>query len=187
MTDFGQPERGQRSKNEERCGHYFVPDSLLLTIETFGWEPTLADGSAAHVLLVALSETWRRAPFDSIAYVILPDHAHLLLKPGEQANADRIVRVLTGRFERDYRQMMGLPTSERLLQRSYQMRRADDEGAFTRFLDFVHYDPVHHGVAERPEEWPHSSYQRWVEQGVYKLGWGWDRPESLERRRIHRG
>lgn len=174
-------ERMGRLKDEERCGRYFVPDCLLLTIETFGWEPLLADDAAAHALRMALSETWRRAPFDSMAYAILPDHAHLFLKPGARANADAIVRVLTGHFERDYRQMMGLPTSERLLQRSYQMRRAHDEETFARFLDDVHYDPVHHGLAQRPEEWRHSSYQHWVERGVYKLGWGWDMPERLKR------
>lgn len=182
MAASTEPGREGRTKIEDPIGRYFVADSLLLTIETFGWEPIFAEESAAHAFLVALSETWRRAPFDSMAYVILPDHAHLLLRPGERANADAIVRVLTGRFEQDYRQMMGLPTSERLLQRSYQMRRAADEDTFARFLDYVHYDPVHHGVAQRPEEWPHSSYQRWVERGVYKLGWGWHMSGGSESR-----
>ena len=74
-----------------------MADSLLLTIETFGWEPIFAEESAAHAFLVALSETWRRAPFDSMAYVILPDHAHLLVAYPPTPAVSTLVRRLKGR------------------------------------------------------------------------------------------
>ena len=34
------------------------------------------------------------------------------------------------------------------------------------------YNAVKHGWAASPAEWPHSSFHRWVERGVYERHWG---------------
>jgi len=39
---------------------------------------------------------------------------------------------------------------------------------------------VRHNLADRPEEWLQCSYEAWVERGIYKLGWGWQEPESIK-------
>lgn len=170
----------ERSKNEERLANYFVPDCQLLTIGTFGQESIFADDAVIHTLRVALTATKTVAPFENVAFVFLPDHLHLLLKPGVGINADAIVGDLTHRFQHDYRQLMGQPSSERLFLHSYERRSVRNEYDFADTLDYVHYDPVHHRLAKRPEEWLHSSYQNWVERGVYKLGWGWGKPNTLQ-------
>jgi putative transposase len=35
----------------------------------------------------------------------------------------------------------------------------------------AHLDPVKHGLAEHPAEWPHSSFRRCVAGGLYPTGW----------------
>jgi putative transposase len=52
--------------------------------------------------------------------------------------------------------------------------------AFAAVLDYIHYNPVYHGLVARPEEWPHSSYSVWVERKLYKLGWGWQMPQRIK-------
>jgi len=34
-----------------------------------------------------------------------------------------------------------------------------------------HYNPVKHGCAARVADWPHSSFHRFVENGVYPPDW----------------
>lgn len=36
-----------------------------------------------------------------------------------------------------------------------------DEADFQRHLDYIHYNPVKHGLVQRPEDWPYSSYSAW--------------------------
>ncbi len=39
-------------------------------------------------------------------------------------------------------------------------------------MDYIHYNPVKHGVASSAIEYPHSSFRAWVERGVYQPTWG---------------
>jgi putative transposase len=34
-------------------------------------------------------------------------------------------------------------------------------------VDYVHFNPVKHGLVKAVAEWPHSTFHRLVEQGVY--------------------
>ena len=38
-------------------------------------------------------------------------------------------------------------------------------------LDYIHFNPVKHGLVEHPAEWPHSSIRRCVAGGLYPAGW----------------
>ena len=38
-------------------------------------------------------------------------------------------------------------------------------------LDYIHYNPVKHGHVSRTADWPHSSFRRYVQRGVYPLDW----------------
>lgn len=162
---------------------YYIPECLFLTLETVGHEVVLNDEPIYHALRGVLNRVKRSRPFETLAYVLLPEHVHLLIRPGKGVNADSVVRPVMAQFEQDRRQMLGMPSVEQIWQRSYSMRRVHDVDEFAVALDSIHYNPVHHGLVKRPEEWLHSSYQTWVERGVYKLGWGWEMPDRLRGRR----
>jgi putative transposase len=52
-------------------------------------------------------------------------------------------------------------------------------------LDYIHFNPVKHGLVEHPAEWPHSSLRRCVAGGLYPAGWmrsAGEPPETGERR-----
>ena len=48
----------------------------------------------------------------------------------------------------------------------------EDEDDFERHFDYIHYNPVKHGHVKCPEDWPWSSFHRWVRAGVYPEHWG---------------
>jgi putative transposase len=39
-------------------------------------------------------------------------------------------------------------------------------------MDYVHFNPVKHGLVKRVVDWQHSSFHRYVKQGVYAEDWG---------------
>lgn len=38
-------------------------------------------------------------------------------------------------------------------------------------MDYIHFNPVRHGLAHHPSEWPFSSFCRCVKDGVYPADW----------------
>jgi hypothetical protein len=56
-------------------------------------------------------------------------------------------------------------------QRRYWEHAIRDERDYQRHVDYIHYNPVKHGHVSSPHEWPHSSYMRWVERGMYPANW----------------
>ncbi len=38
-------------------------------------------------------------------------------------------------------------------------------------MDYIHFNPVKHSVAEHAADWPFSSFRRCVAQGMYPEDW----------------
>ena len=47
-----------------------------------------------------------------------------------------------------------------------------DEDDFEKHLDYIHYNPVKHGLVALPSDWPWSSLHRWIRDGGYPADWG---------------
>jgi hypothetical protein len=41
-----------------------------------------------------------------------------------------------------------------------------------RHIEYIHYNPVKHGLTKAPGDWAYSSFQRYVDKGIYDLKWG---------------
>jgi putative transposase len=59
-------------------------------------------------------------------------------------------------------------------QRRYWEHVIRDEDDLQRHIDYIHYNPVKHGLVSRVSDWPHSSFHRYVEQGLLPVDWGGD-------------
>ena len=59
-----------------------------------------------------------------------------------------------------------------LWQRRFWEHTIRDEQHFAMHSDYVHYNPVKHGLCNAPGEWPFSSFLRLVRSGVYERNWG---------------
>jgi putative transposase len=46
-------------------------------------------------------------------------------------------------------------------------------------MDYVHINPVKHGLVSRVQDWPYSTFHSWVNDGTYPLGWGGDVASEL--------
>ena len=62
-------------------------------------------------------------------------------------------------------------------QRRYWEHTIRDEDDLARHVDYVHINPVKHGLVTRVSDWPHSSFHRMVKLGIYAEDWAGDLAE----------
>ncbi|MBM4206744.1 MAG: hypothetical protein FJ190_01595 [Gammaproteobacteria bacterium] len=56
-------------------------------------------------------------------------------------------------------------------QRRFWEHAIRDQSDFDRHLDYIHYNPVKHGLVEKASDWPHSSFHRFIRSGYYPANW----------------
>lgn len=120
-----------------------------------------------------------RHPFRIDAMVVLPDHLHAIwtLPSGDTRIGMRWGLIKAGFARRlprgEHRSTSRSLRGERgIWQRRYWdhlIRDADDLAAH---CDYVHYNPVKHGLVTTAKEWPYSSFHRCVSDGIYAQDWG---------------
>jgi putative transposase len=122
----------------------------------------------------------QRRPFHIQAVAILPDHLHCIwtLPPGEADFSTRW-NLLKGHFSRavvkDERnsKSRGKRRERGLWQRRFRAHWITDQDDFNRHVDYIHGNPVKHGCVRRVVDWPHSSFHKFVERGIYPATWGY--------------
>ena len=59
-------------------------------------------------------------------------------------------------------------------QRRYWEHAIRDDADLTRHIDYIHFNPVKHGLVSRVCDWPHSSFHQYVKRGDLPEDWGGD-------------
>ena len=124
----------------------------------------------------------RRAhPFVIHGWVVLPDHLHcvLTLPPGDCDYALRwrlIKMAFSKRLAAGERRCLSRQRrGERgVWQRRYWEHLIRDDADFAHHLDYLHFNPVKHGLVARVADWPFSTFHREVRAGRYPADWAGD-------------
>ena len=61
-----------------------------------------------------------------------------------------------------------------LWQRRFWEHTIRDEQDLERHVDYIHCNPVKHGLVARVRDWEHSSFHQYVRDGVLPDDWGGD-------------
>ena len=59
-----------------------------------------------------------------------------------------------------------------LWQRRYWEHTIRGDADYQKHVDYVHWNPIKHNYGNRVVDWPHSTFHRFVAEGVYSLDWG---------------
>ena len=43
-------------------------------------------------------------------------------------------------------------------------------------IDYIHINPLKHGLVSNVKDWPYSSFHRYVADGIYSMNWCGDEP-----------
>ena len=120
-----------------------------------------------------------RHPFKIHAWVVLPDHLHCVIElPPDDADFATRWRLIKMGFSKalphgETRSAVRVRRGERgIWQRRFWEHLIRDEADFRAHMDYVHINPVKHGLVEHVVDWPYSTFHGLVAKGVYVRDWG---------------
>jgi len=154
-------------------GYYFF------TVVTYKRRRFLVEDISRDCLREAINRVRCDWPFDVVAFCLLPDHLHCLWRMPEDDNAfsQRWMLIKKG-FTRRYLKAGGFEPAQNpsrdkkrehgIWQRRFWEHQIRDEEDLHRHIDYIHYNPVKHELVEAVDEWPWSTYHKFVRDGYYK-------------------
>ncbi len=175
----------KKLKRYDEPGH-----ARFLTFSCYRQLPLLSKDRSRTWFLQALSAARIKHGFELWAWVIMPDHVHLLVVP--KAPSARVTSILsavkktTGTKAIGYLRRNAPEFLSRLATRGpnggwYRFWQAGggwDENVtephrIQEIIEYIHTNPVKRGLVERPEDWYWSSARAWLT--------GHDEPIAIDR------
>jgi putative transposase len=155
---------------------YYIPQSIVfITGVTRDRIPYLETKTNLELFWKTLRRVQEIHPFHLLAYVILPDHFHWLMRVDEESgNFSVVLHSIKRNYTLNFKKTHNISTHFNLWQGRFWDHIIRDERDLTNHFDYIHWNPTKHGYTPKPEDWPQSTYLHWLERGYYELGWGWD-------------
>ena len=154
---------------------------VFITCVTRHRVPYLKSGTDIDLFIATSTRVQQTNPFDFIAYVVLPDHFHCLMKVDHPSgDFSKVLHSIKRNFTRNYKRVHDIQGPLSIWQRGFWDHVIRNEQDFENHLDYIHWNPIKHGYVNKPEDWPYSSFRDWVDLCVYGTEWGWiDEPKNI--------
>lgn len=137
-----------------------------------------------ELLREAIINVRTELPFSLDAWVLLPDHLHCLwtLPEGDGDFSKRwaLIKLLFNKKARQFLHMHSTDAGDSLSkqdqsavwQKRFWEHQIRDEKDFQRHFDYIHYNPVKHGLVNQVRDWPFPTFHKYLQQGYYPENWG---------------
>lgn len=164
-------------RSKEPGGTYFF------TVITFDRLPILTSPESMEIFKSAWKQVNDRHPFKTLAVCLLPDHIHAIWElpegdPDYSMRWKEIKRI----YSHGYLERIGIGgecnesrikrKEVGIWQRRFWEHTFTDEDDLNSHIDYIHYNPVKHGLVKCVADWKWSSFHRYVRLGVYPFDWG---------------
>ena len=161
---------------------YQAGGMFFFTLVTHRRRHLFSESTAHEYLREAIAQEKAQYPFDLTAIVLLPDHIHCIWElPENDDDFSRRWGRIKSRFTKAWLAQGGREAEiskarnhhrERgVWQKRFWEHRIRGEVDMMHHVNYIHYNPVKHGLVRCPHEWPYSSFARWVKQGFYEHNW----------------
>ncbi len=157
----------------------------LFTASCYNHQRLIDSPERRRELLDAVFDHFLSMGMEITAWVILPNHYHLVADAVDMAKIGSIFKAIHGASARLWNladQQVGRKVWYR-----YSDRAIRSERHYFTTLNYLHFNPVKHGWAASPYDWPHSSIHwylqhmgrdwlrdLWIRYPVRDYGRGWD-------------
>lgn len=155
--------------------------TFFFTVVAFRRRPILCDPLVVAALRTAIQAVRRRRPFAIDAWVQLPDHLHCIWTlPADDTDFSQrwseIKRPVSHACRHSYDDVVLSPSMKRqgvasIWQRRFWEHRVRNDEDFRLHLDYIHINPVRHGLVEHASLWKFSSFSKCVREGWYAQDW----------------
>ena len=156
---------------------FYIPNSIIfITIVTNNRIPLLIDNIS--LIKDSFKNVSQYYDFELIAYIVLKDHLHCLIKPKDIEEYPKFVKSFKYAFTKNFKVGLVNPTydnenidkNNKFWQNRYWAHVIVDENDLYRHLDYIHYNSMKHYQIS-PKDWKYSSFNRFVDLGFYELDW----------------
>ena len=169
-----------------RRGYRILKDSdyaYFVTMTVVEWLPVFASAPYGDLITVSLRYVRAHKSVQVNAYVIMPSHMHLILRPEPGINLSDVLRdfkrhtsraisaLLLAEGQHDVLRIMGAARPHgkgresarfRVWQEGSHPEAICSQQFFRQKLEYIHNNPVKKGLVDRPEDWGHSSARNYV-------------------------
>jgi putative transposase len=146
---------------------------FFVTSCIWGRKSLLQSERSATLFLQTVRDYRAAGKFRLHAFVVMPDHFHLMITVGSGMTIERAVQLVKGGFA--FRAGKELGFSAPVWQKGFSEVRVLDAEAFEKQRDYIHNNPVRAKLTDRAEAYPFSSAGRpsevdappaWLEAGL---------------------
>ncbi len=147
-----------------RGGTYFF------TVVTRERISILTDKHVRETLKEAIQKVKDRHPFEIISWVLLPDHLHMVWTlPGDDDKFALRWMLIKSAVTKQLHKSGEYQGS--IWQRRYWEHLIRDEVDLKNHVDYIHFNPVKHGLCKKAHEWQWSTFNKFVDLGEYQKNW----------------
>lgn len=158
----------------------FVPNGYVhIIITSYNRRSIFIDN--IDILRTAFKNVLKLYKFEIIAICVLPEHIHMILHPKNIDSYPQIISSIKYYFSRNVGQVC--PTDnlkigyknkreKGIFQRRYYEHTIKNEIELNNQINYIHYNPVKHGLVKNVKDWRYSSFCKFVKQGLYDINWG---------------
>jgi putative transposase len=157
--------------------------TYFFTVLTFERRRILTLDYSRQFLFKAFAEVQTQYPFSINAWVLLPEHLHAIWTlPEGDTDYSKRWGLIKAKFSKEAKalfhtnQLANPSRTKRrestIWQRRFWEHTIRDDADYDRHFDYIHYNPVKHGLVKCVRDWAYSSFHRYVKKGVYAENWG---------------
>jgi putative transposase len=159
---------------------YLPGGTYFFTVVTFERHPIFTTDARVEILRQAFRKEMAAHPFQIDAMVILPEHLHCIWRmPEGDADYSSRWREIKKSASRQISTVTNARNERGVWQRRFWEHTIRDEEDWRKHLDYIHYNPVKHGLSRSPGEWLWSSFSHAVSKGWYDESWGSSEPTTI--------
>ncbi|GMU81879.1 MAG: hypothetical protein AMXMBFR47_17500 [Planctomycetota bacterium] len=162
-------------------------DARFLTFSCFQRRPLLSKDRSRQWFVDALERSRRTHGFHLWAWVIMPEHVHLLLWPGpvplclgdalytlKKSVTNRAISYVRAHVPEFLPQMADVDPKGHVTHRFWQRGPGYDRSEFSadeiwEKIDYIHANPVSRGLCTHPTDWPWSSARAFADHSTQPI------------------
>ena len=125
--------------------------TFFVTSNTAGRRRLFQVAANAELLRCLLKDARARGRYEVHAYIIMPDHIHLILTPAPEVSLEKAMQFIKGGFS------FRLKSKTKVWQESFAWERVKDARDYTSHRDYIHANPVRRSLCEKAGDFEYSS------------------------------
>lgn len=148
---------------------------IFFTQVTDNRTPWLCSDIGRKALREAIIKVSKKYPFSILAFVLLPDHFHCLLSlPSNDHNFSVRMRLIKSYVTKNHKQeLLAIfnKKGNKLWQKRFWEHLIKNEEDLENHCNYIHYNPVKHGLCANPQDWEFSTIHQFIAEGIYPEDW----------------